>query len=157
MQHFSLVFIAFQFFKPAASRRLKAYNHINSIHLLILFFLFPHTFTSTRTMHTLSHNKKCAHLLAVAAVALAAIVFGCWWWVFAFSCPVSNYDSMINTPKYSICKSVFSFDYWPTTSSLSLLFHLSFSFSQTIEFVEYHFHDNTIDPGGCLHSLWFCR
>lgn len=60
------VFIAFQFFKPAASRRLKAYNHINSIHLLILLFLFPPLFI--HSVYTTSQNKKCAHLLAVAAI-----------------------------------------------------------------------------------------
>lgn len=55
---------------PAASRRLKAYNHINSIHLLILLFLFPHTLhllILRPYTHTPSQNKKCAHLLAVAA------------------------------------------------------------------------------------------
>lgn len=88
-----------------------------------------------------------------------------------FSRSVGSYDSVIIHPN-SICRSVFPFGCWPITSSrcrslrrsilfLSRLsascrrsyFHFSLSFSQSIEFVEYHFHDNTLltPEAVCIH------
>lgn len=72
-----------------------------------------------------------------------------------FSLLVSRLTALINTPEEQaeqhMQKCVFI--WLSQTHSL----RLSISLSQTIEFVEYHFHDKTIDPGGCLHSLWVCR